>query len=67
MTLLSFRLTVSRTLLRFEKTWAFIVPDRRCRILKVILVRRLITWVLGIWRGEGLGKGEKGEVSLQAT
>jgi hypothetical protein len=20
-------------------------------------VRRLVTWVLGIWRGEGLGKG----------
>jgi hypothetical protein len=34
-----------------------IVPDRRCWILKVVLVRRLVTWVLGIWRGEGLGKG----------
>jgi hypothetical protein len=33
------------------------VPDRRCRILKVVIVRRLVTWVLGIWRGEGLGKG----------
>jgi hypothetical protein len=34
------------------------VPDRRCRILlKVVLVRRWVTWVLGIWRGEGLGKG----------
>jgi hypothetical protein len=31
------------------------VPDRRCRILKVVLVRRLITWILGIWRGEGWG------------
>jgi hypothetical protein len=34
-----------------------IVPDKRCRILEVVIVRRLITWVLGIWRGEGLGKG----------
>jgi hypothetical protein len=34
-----------------------VVPDGRCRILKVVLVRRLATWVLGIWRGEGLGKG----------
>ncbi len=33
------------------------VPDKRCWILKVVVVRRLITWVLGIWRGEGLGKG----------
>ncbi len=33
------------------------VPDRRCWILKVVIVRRLITWVLGIWRGEELGKG----------
>jgi hypothetical protein len=33
------------------------VPDRRRRILEVVIVRRLITWVLGIWRGEGLGKG----------
>jgi hypothetical protein len=32
------------------------VPDRRCWILEVVIVRRLITWVLGIWRGEGLGK-----------
>jgi hypothetical protein len=43
------------------------VPDKRSRILEVVIVRRLTTWVLGIWRGEGLGKGEKGEVSLQAT
>jgi hypothetical protein len=33
------------------------VPDRRSRILEVVIVRRLITWVLGMWRGEGLGKG----------
>ncbi len=44
-----------------------IVPDRRSQILEVVIVRRLVTWVLGIWRGEGLRKGEKGEVSLQAT
>jgi hypothetical protein len=34
-----------------------IVPDRRSRILEVIIVRCLVTWVLGIWKGEGLGKG----------
>jgi hypothetical protein len=34
------------------------VPDRRCRIyLEVALVRRWAIGVLGIWRGEGLGKG----------
>jgi hypothetical protein len=33
------------------------VPDRRSRILEVVIVRRLITWVLGIWMGEGWGKG----------
>jgi hypothetical protein len=34
------------------------VPDRRCRILlKVVLVGRWVIWVLGIWSGEGLGKG----------
>jgi hypothetical protein len=44
------------------------VPDRRCRIYpEVLLVRRWVTWVLGIWRGEGWGRVEKGEVSLQAT
>jgi hypothetical protein len=36
---------------------AMTVPDRRCRILEVVLVRCLVTWVLGIWRGEGLEKG----------
>jgi hypothetical protein len=41
-----------------------IVPDKRRQILEVVIVRRLVIWVLGIWRGEGLGKGE---VSLQAT
>jgi hypothetical protein len=34
-----------------------IVPDRRCQSLEVVIVSRLVTWVLGIWRGEGLGKG----------
>jgi hypothetical protein len=34
------------------------VPDKRRQILlKVVLVRHWVTWVLGIWRGEGLGKG----------
>ncbi len=34
------------------------VPDRRCRIIpEVVLVRRWAVGVLGIWRGEGLGKG----------
>jgi hypothetical protein len=35
-----------------------LVPDRRCRILlKVVLVRLWVTWVQGIWRGEGWGEG----------
>jgi hypothetical protein len=39
-------------------TCMFGVPDRRRQILlRVVLVRRWVTWVLGIWRGEGLGKG----------
>jgi hypothetical protein len=33
------------------------VPDKRNRILEVVVVRRLLTWVLGIWSGEGMGKG----------
>ncbi len=33
------------------------VLDRRSRILEVVIVRRLVTWVLGIWKGEGLEKG----------
>ena len=41
----------------FEVVVILVVPDRRCRILEVAIVRRLITWVLGIWRGEGLEKG----------
>jgi hypothetical protein len=49
----------SRVMLTPESQFEFftLVPDRRCRILKVVLVRRWVTWVLGIWRGEGLGKG----------
>jgi hypothetical protein len=35
-----------------------VVPDRRRRIVpEVVLVRRWVIGVLGIWRGEGLGKG----------
>jgi hypothetical protein len=50
------------TVLKFEpKTRSvFIeisVPDKRSRILEVVLVRRLVTWILGIWSGEGMGKG----------
>jgi hypothetical protein len=34
------------------------VPDRRRRIIpEVVLERRWVFGVLGIWRGEGLGKG----------
>jgi hypothetical protein len=33
------------------------VPDRRSRILEVVIVRCLVIWVLGIRRGEGVGKG----------
>jgi hypothetical protein len=43
------------------------VPDSRCRILRVVLVRR---WSSGFWEfggGTGGERVEKGEVSLQAT
>jgi hypothetical protein len=33
------------------------VPDKRSRILEVIVMRRLLTWVRRIWSGEGMGKG----------
>jgi hypothetical protein len=34
------------------------VPDRRRQIhLEVVLVRRWVIWVLGIWRGRVWGKG----------
>jgi hypothetical protein len=44
-----------------------IVPDRRSRILEVVIVRRLVTWVLGIGGGREVERVGKGEVSLQAT
>jgi hypothetical protein len=55
------------TYVYLKKHHSLTVPDRRCRILKVVSVRRLVTWVLGIWRGRDWGRVEKGEVSLQAT
>ncbi len=33
------------------------VPDKRSRILEVVVVRRILVWVLGIWSGEGMRKG----------
>jgi hypothetical protein len=33
------------------------VPDRRSQVLEVVIVRCLVIWVLGIWRGGGSGKG----------
>ncbi len=33
------------------------VPDKGSRIFEVVVVRRLLTWVLGIWSGEGDGEG----------
>jgi hypothetical protein len=35
----------------------FSVLDKGSRILEVVVVRRLLTWDLGIWSGEGMGKG----------
>jgi hypothetical protein len=43
-----------------------IVPDRRSRILEVVIVRRLVTWVR-FGGGRDWERVEKGEVSLQAT
>jgi hypothetical protein len=41
-----------------EKKKIISVPDRRRRIqLEVVLVRRWVIGVLGIWRGEGLEEG----------
>jgi hypothetical protein len=34
-----------------------IVPNKRRRILEVVVVRRILAWVLGIWSGEGMRKG----------
>jgi hypothetical protein len=33
------------------------VPDKRSQILEVIVVRRILVWVLGIWSGKGMRKG----------
>ncbi len=47
---------------------SFTVPDRRRRILpEVVLVRRWVIGVPGIWRGRVKGRVGTGEVSLQAT
>jgi hypothetical protein len=35
----------------FLLIYIIIVPDKRSRILEVVIVRRLVTLVLGIWRG----------------
>jgi hypothetical protein len=41
-----------------EYNISLIVPDRRHRIIpEVVLVRRGVIGVLGVWRGEGLAKG----------
>jgi hypothetical protein len=34
-----------------------VVPDRRSRDLEVVVVRRTLTWVLGIWNGKEMGRG----------
>jgi hypothetical protein len=45
-----------------------IVPDRRRRFVpEVVLVRRWVVGVLGIWRGRVGERVGAGEVSLQAT
>jgi hypothetical protein len=43
------------------------VPDKRSRILEVVVVRRILAgyWEFGVERE--WGRVEKGEVSLQAT
>jgi hypothetical protein len=42
----------------FERGAGVLVPDRRRRILpEVVLVRRWVIGVLGIWRVEGWGEG----------
>jgi hypothetical protein len=52
----NYTITVLAKLKKNDKTVPM-VPDRRSQILEVVTVRRLVTWVLGIWRGEGMGKG----------
>jgi hypothetical protein len=45
-----------------------IVPDRRCGVVpEVVLVRRGVFGVPGVWKGEGWGEGGSKGVSLQAT
>jgi hypothetical protein len=34
-----------------------LLRTEEARFLRSPIVSRLVTWVLGIWRGEGLGKG----------
>ncbi len=52
---------------RFIAVNTMCVPDKRSRVHEVVVVRRLLTWILGIWSGEGMGRVEQGEVSLSAT
>jgi hypothetical protein len=41
-----------------QRCQIFIVPDRRRRIVpEVVIVRHWAVGVLGIWKGENLGKG----------
>ncbi len=48
----------SLAMLSYIRTRKRSVPDRRRRILpEVVLVRRRVIAVLGIWRGEGWGEG----------
>jgi hypothetical protein len=53
--------------MRFSGCIVISVPDKRSRIHEVVVVRRLVTWVLGIWSGEGMGRVEEGEFSLGVT
>ncbi len=43
------------------------VSEGRSRDHKVIIEGAQLTWVLGIWNGEGMGRIEEGEVSLRVT
>jgi hypothetical protein len=46
------------TMVHYSNNWYVAVPDRRHRIVpEVVIVRRWVIGVLGIWKGEGLGKG----------
>ncbi len=50
----------------FVVQYIYMFQTREAGFLKSSLSSK-VTWVLGIWRGEGMEKVEKGEVSLQAT